>query len=91
MAETTTTRHGLANYRDIIEISERIKHPEPKRDAKDMSVDDQVSSKQGSYSKTPFGASVVKDAKVSNPTKTVDLKDVECFKCHKKAQRQQMP
>ena len=23
-------------------------------------------------------------AKVSNPAKTLDLKDVECFKCHKK-------
>ena len=29
-------------------------------------------------------ASFAKEAKVSNPTKTMDLKDVECFKCHKK-------
>jgi len=36
MAET---RHELANYRDIIEISERIKRPEPKKDAKDRSAD----------------------------------------------------
>ena len=28
--------------------------------------------------------SFVKDAKVSNTGKTTDLKDVECFKCHKK-------
>ena len=77
------TRHELVDHRDIIEISERIKRPEPKRDAKDKSADAQVSRK-GTYSKTPFGSLFVKDAKVSNLTKTVDLKDVECFKCHKK-------
>ena len=32
-------RHELANYRDIIEISERIKRPEPKKDAKDRIAD----------------------------------------------------
>ena len=31
----TETRHELANCRDIIEISERIKRPEPEKDAKD--------------------------------------------------------
>ena len=36
------TRHELANYRDIIEISERIKRLELKRDAKDRSTDAQV-------------------------------------------------
>ena len=30
------TRHKLANYRDIIEISEKIKRPEPKKDAKGL-------------------------------------------------------
>ena len=28
--------------------------------------------------------SFAKDTKESNPAKTMDLKDVECFKCHKK-------
>ena len=46
-----------------------------------MKADAQVSRKQRSY---PPEASFVKDVKVCNPTKTVDLKDVECFKCHKK-------
>jgi len=77
MAET---RHKLANYRDIIEISERIKRPEPKKDAKDRTPDAQVSRKQGSYNKAPPGASFGKDAKVSNSTKRMDLKIVECFK-----------
>ena len=71
----------LTNYRDIIEISERIKRPERKKDAKDRSPDDQVSRKQGSYSKALSGESF---GKVSNPTKTMDLKFVECFKCYKK-------
>ena len=34
--------------------------------------------------KTPSGASFAKETKVSNCGKTMDLKDVECFKCHKK-------
>ena len=40
--------------------------------------------KQGSNSKAPSGAFFVKDAKVSSSGKTMDLKDIECFKCHKK-------
>ena len=50
-------RHELADYRDFIEISEILKRPEPKRDAKIRGPDVQVSRKQGSYSKTPSGAS----------------------------------
>ena len=45
------TRHELANYRDIIEISERIKRPEPKKDAKDRIADGPISRKQGFASK----------------------------------------
>jgi len=82
MAET---RHELANYRDIIEISERIKRPEPKKDAKDrIYPGPRVSRKQGFESKASAGASFAKEPKVSNTRKSVDLKDVECFKCHKK-------
>ena len=43
MAET---RHELENYRDIIEISERIKRPEPNKDAKDRSADGPISRKK---------------------------------------------
>ena len=43
-----------------------------------------ISRKQGFTSKTPCGASLAKEMKVSNPAKTMDLKEVECFKCHKK-------
>ena len=67
-----------------MEISERIKRPEPKKDAKDKGADGPISRKQVIYSKTPSGASFAKETKVSNPGKTMDLKDVECFKCHKK-------
>ena len=42
MAET---RHELDNYRDFIEISERIKRPEPKKDAKDRSAGGPISRK----------------------------------------------
>ena len=79
MAET---RHELANYWDIIEISERIKRTEPRKDSKDRSADAPIPRKQGSYSKAPSGASFGKDAKVSSSGKTLDLKDIECFKCH---------
>ena len=48
-------RHELANYRDIMEISERIKRPEPKNDANYRSADGPLSRKR------EF-ASFVKDA-----------------------------
>ena len=76
MAET---RHELANYRDIMEIYERIKRPKPRKDPKDRSADAPVPKKQGSYSKAPSGASFGKDSKVSSSGKTMDLKDIECF------------
>ena len=63
-----------------MEISERIQRLEPKKDANDRSPDGNISRKQESYSKTPSGASFVKDVKVSYPTKTMNLKDVEFFK-----------
>ena len=84
MAET---RHELANYRDIIEISERIKLPEPKKDAKDRSADGPISRKQGFTTKTPSRASFAKETKVSNSGKIMDLKDVQCFKCHNYANK----
>ena len=39
MAET---KHELANYRDIMEIFERIKRPEPRKDSKDRNADDPI-------------------------------------------------
>ena len=57
-------RHELTSYRDIIE---RIKCPEPKKDAKDRSADGPISRKQGIFCKTPSGSSFAKEKKVSNP------------------------
>ena len=56
-----------------MEISERIKRPGPRKDSKDRSADVPISKKHGSYSKAPFGASFVKDAKVLCSGKTMDL------------------
>jgi len=82
MAET---RYESSNYRNIIEISERITRPEVRKDAKDRTPDAHISRKQGSYNKAPAGRYFcVKDAKVSNSVKKIDVKDVKCFRCHKK-------
>jgi len=81
MAET---RHELSNYRDIIEISERIKPPEVKEKSEDRIPESHVSRKIGNYTKTHTGALPEKDCKVSSSTKTMDIKEIECFKCHKK-------
>ena len=43
-----------------------------------------VSRKIGNYTKTHTGALPEKDCKVSSSTKTMDIKEIECFKCHKK-------
>jgi len=78
------TRHELANYRDIVEISERIKRPELKKDEKNRSADGPISRKQGFASKVSSGASLAKEPNVSNARKPMDLKDIEWFKCHKR-------
>ena len=59
MAET---KHELSNYRDIIEISDRIKRPEVKKDSKDRMPKASLSRKSGSYTKAPIGASFAKDS-----------------------------
>ena len=69
----------MNGYMDIFEISEKIKRPEPKKDAMAL-----YPGNTGFTSKTPYGATFAKEMKVSNSGKTLDLKDVECFKCHKK-------
>ena len=75
------TRHELANYRDIIETSERINRPEPKKDAKDSSADGPISRKQG------LGLDIARlrlrclSRKTQKCLTIIDLKEV---KCHKK-------
>ena len=82
MAET---RHELANYRDIMEISDRIKRPEVKKDSKDRMPKTAISRKSGNSTKASIGASFTKDSNASNSeNNTRNIKDVECFKCHKK-------
>jgi hypothetical protein len=68
------SRGELTNYRDLLELSDRIKKVEVKKVYKD-SGSMEVSKKPGkAFTPTkPYGT-----------TKTLDLKDVECFKCHKK-------
>jgi len=56
----TETRHELSNYRDIIEISERIKRPEVKKDSKDRMPEASISRKLGSYTKALAGAPFAK-------------------------------
>ena len=59
--------------RDIIVIShERIKCPEPKKDAKDRSTDGYISRKQGICIKTPSEACFAKETKISNSVKIMD-------------------
>ena len=68
----------------IIEISNQIKRPEVKKDSKYRMSEASIPRKSGSYTKAPIGASFAKDSKPSNAGNTRDIKDVECFKCHKK-------
>jgi len=74
MAET---RNELSNYREIMEISDRIKRPEVKKDSKDWMPDGAISRKSGSHTKAPIGASFAKDSKPSNSGNTRDIKDVD--------------
>ena len=62
MAES---RREFSNYRDIIEISERIKHPEVKKESKDRTLEAHISRKSGNYTKAPTGAPFAKDSKAS--------------------------
>ena len=70
------TRHELANNRDIMEISDRIKRPEVKKDSKDRMPETTISKKSGSNTKAPIGAIFAKDSKPSNSGNTRNIKDV---------------
>jgi hypothetical protein len=52
MAET---RNVLSNYREFMEISDRIKRPEVKKDSKDRIPDASISRKSGSNTKASIG------------------------------------
>ena len=85
-------RHELAKYRDIIEISERIKRPEPKKDAKDRIADGTISRKQGFASKASSGASFAKEPKVSNAGNVNGLEGCRVFQVpQERALCQQVP
>ena len=81
-------REELSTYRDILEISDRIKIVEPRKDfsndRKDVPQVDSNFKKRGEITFSA-GASPGGFKKSESPTPRVeDLKDVECFKCHKK-------
>ena len=80
----TETRHQVANYRDKIEISDHIKRPEAKKEQKDRTPEAHISRKSGSYTKAPIRASFANDSKALIFGKSIDIKDVEYFNCHKK-------
>jgi len=64
------TRNELSNYREFMEISERIKRSEPKKETKDRMADGPISRNQWSASKSSPGASFAKEPKVSSSGKT---------------------
>ena len=77
------------NYRDILEISDRVKKSEPKKEfLKEKKDYDQSASsfkKMGEANSSP-GASFSGYKKPESFSVEKDMKDVECFKCHKKGQ-----
>ena len=80
------TREELSTYRVILEISERIKKVEPKKEFSKPRKDfpTAVSNfKKGGENNFLAGASPG-IFKKSGSSRVDDLKDVECFKCHKK-------
>ena len=51
---------------------------------KDGTPEANISRKPGIYTKTLIRASFANDSEASISGKSIDIKDVECFKCHKK-------
>jgi hypothetical protein len=68
------SRAKLAVYRESLDITERMKKSEVKKSNKN-SAPSEVSKKPGKVNAT---------AKVGSTSKSMDLKDVECYHCHKK-------
>jgi hypothetical protein len=68
------SRAELAVYRELLDITERMKKSEVKKSTKDSGPSE--APKKPGKSFTPI--------KTSPAGKTKDLKDVECFHCHKK-------
>ena len=57
--------------------------PRVENESKDRTPESHISRKL-SIPKTPTGVSFVKDSKVFNSAKTMDIRDFKCFTCHKK-------
>ena len=80
-------REELHTYRDIMEISDRVKRPEPKeeftKEKKDYSQSASSFKKKGEANSST-GASFSGFKKPASFSVEKDMKDVECFKCHKK-------
>ena len=80
-------REELSTYRDILEISDRVKKSEPKKEftkeKKDYSQSASSFKKKGEANSST-GASFSGYKKPASFSAEKDMKDVECFKCHKK-------
>ena len=77
----------LPTYRDILEISDRVKKSEPKKEFTKEKKDyaQSVSSfKKKVEAHSSTGASFNGYKKPGSFSVEKDMKDVECFKCHKK-------
>jgi len=79
---------SLATYWDIFEISEHIKKPEVKKDFKGRPHYVASATTNNISPKAFSGSSPVSSSSYSNKSgkdfKEIDLKDVDCFQCHKK-------
>ena len=78
-------REYLATYRDILEISERVKNPEVKKDFKERPRYVASATNKNFSPKRFSGSSPVSSSysnKFDKDFKEKYFKDVECFKCH---------
>ena len=81
-------RADAATYRNVLETSELIKKPEVKKDFKGRPHYVASATTNNISPKAFSGSSPVSSSSYSNKSgkdfKEIDLKDVDCFQCHKK-------
>ena len=76
------SRAELSTYRDILEITDRVKKSDVKKDKRDPPYSPGVAKKTADTKAS--GGSYPYIKKTGNLAKAVDMTNVECYRCHKK-------
>ena len=78
------SRAELSTYRDILEITDRVKKADVKKEKRERPPYSHGVTKKTADTKASGGSDPFISKKPGNLVNAVDMKNVECYRCHKK-------